>query len=142
MWGLSTPLPLALIEQRIGWFPDCAYLVMEYSPSSSCTDYLKQDDAKSQQVIDELVLTTQQLQLLGLSHGDMKVDNLLYSGERITLLDLDSLRRWRHQQALRRAIAADQQRLLRNWDEATDFHRRLSQQLKRANTIPMTGFTD
>ena len=142
MWGLSTPLPLALIEQRIGWFPDRAYLVMEYSPSSSCTDYLKQDDAKSQQVIDELVLTTQQLQLLGLSHGDMKVDNLLYSEKSITLLDLDSLRRWRHQKTLRRAIAADQQRLLRNWDEAMDFHRRLSQQLKRANTIPMTGFTD
>jgi RIO-like serine/threonine protein kinase len=54
-----------------------------------------------------------------LSHGDMKASNLLLtqSGQ-VELIDLDAMQEHRYEWTFERAFARDQQRFMKNWQNA------------------------
>ncbi len=130
MWGLATPLPLALGELRQGPLRGQAYLISEYSELPSCSDWRAQHlaSAESAQLIAALTAMVAGLQELGLVHGDLKADNLKFDGDQMQLMDLDSLSRYKGRRLLS-AIQADCQRLLKNWQSEPNFSSDLSASL-------------
>jgi len=145
MWGLQTPWPLALVEQRFGPLRGRSYLITEYCPFAGCYDYQQQpaqEDPGGDRLIDALARMVAALQTLGLSHGDLKADNLKFDGRSLQLLDLDSLTRWRSTRRLDSATRHDCQRLLRNWADDPVFTEKLQSQLTEQLTGAnrLTGF--
>ena len=142
MWGLQTPLPLALVEHKSGSISGTAYLICEYSALTDCKAYWRchQDSGLLAQALAQMIAG---LQALGLSHGDMKADNIKFNGERLELLDLDSLKRWNSRSRLLRAIAQDVERLLRNWADAPAYVAQLQADIGLAlgNLKQPFGFT-
>jgi len=145
MWGVRTPLPLAMVEQRFGPLRGRSYLVCEYTDMPGCSEYQyhpADDDPNGERLIKALAGTVAALKSLGLSHGDLKADNLKFDGQSLLLLDLDSLVRLRSRRQLHRSTRGDCQRLLRNWVEDTAFADRLKAELDSRDTgfSAHTGF--
>ena len=143
MWGLSTPLPLAVIEQQRGPLSGRAYLICDYSETTDCSWYW-QHHQESWSLRNRLANTIGSLQALGLSHGDMKANNIKFNGERVELLDLDSLRRWKSKVGHGRAIAADVRRLVANWADTPAYAKQLGSDIAAAlaKQLAQPGFTE
>ena len=147
MWRLMTPLPLALVEQRFGPLRGGCYLITEYSELAGCDDYRHEavtGDARRQSLAGALSKMVTVLNTLGLSHGDLKVDNLKFDGQSIHLLDLDSLTRWRSTWQLERATRSDCERLICNWQDDSAFTEQLKTELEKqlAGSSGQTGFVN
>ena len=129
MWGLQTPLPLALVENKRGLISGAAYLICEYSALTDCKVYWQRHQ-ESDLLGRGLAQMIAGLQVLNLSHGDLKADNIKFNGEKLELLDLDSLRRWNNHSRLLRAIARDVERLCRNWADTPTFMTQLQAEIR------------
>ncbi|MEL0082013.1 MAG: lipopolysaccharide kinase InaA family protein, partial [Gammaproteobacteria bacterium] len=145
MWGLATPLPLALVEHRFGPLKGKSYLICEYSSLVDCGEYPQSqpgENGEEQTLIRALGTTVAALKILGVSHGDLKASNLKFNGNFLQLLDLDSVTRWRSKRRLEQAIQRDCQRLLRNWEDAPQFVQQLAHGLEAHLIRPgeLTGF--
>ena len=113
--GIATPLPVAVLERRWGPLRSTAYLLTEYVEGVPLTAAL--DDASVwSRVARELRLLFDALAVLRRSHGDCKASNFLCDAQRVWTLDLDGMRRRFGALRMRRALARDRARLLRNFD--------------------------
>lgn len=117
-FGVATPAGIAAWEERRGWLRGRAFLLTEYVDGMDLAAWVRLHGVADMPawLARDLRLLFEALWCLGLSHGDLKASNLIVSGERLWLLDLDSMRRHRSEVALKRAIARDRRRLLGNWD--------------------------
>lgn len=114
-YGIETPRPLALIEERAGPLRGRAFLITEHCPGSNLLDSLDaaEEPTPTQQLaLNRLFATLHQLQI---THGDLKATNLLWQTGRIVLIDLDALVEHRSATAFARAWRRDRARLVRNW---------------------------
>jgi tRNA A-37 threonylcarbamoyl transferase component Bud32 len=117
--GIATPLPLALIEERLGPLRRRAWLIADLCPGVSLADHLSAEcepPAAEALAIASLFATLHRLRI---SHGDLKATNLLWHAGRIWLIDLDATTQHRSEAAYRQAWRRDRARLLRNWPEAS-----------------------
>ena len=108
--GLATPRPLALIEQRFGPLRGRAWLVVEHCAGQNLVDC-----PPSATTIETVREQFAQLAAARISHGDMKATNLIWQGDRICLIDLDSMQQHESEASYRRAWQRDRSRFLRNW---------------------------
>lgn len=117
LWGVSTPRPLALVEERVGCLRGRAFYVSEYVRGEPLATALPAADPPSRRLLlQNLCALLNTLARLRLSHGDLKATNLLVDNEnKLMLLDLDALRRHRRRDACFRALARDVARLRANW---------------------------
>jgi tRNA A-37 threonylcarbamoyl transferase component Bud32 len=124
--GINTAKPIALIEKRIGPFQLKSYLITEYLEGILLTDYVVSLENKNQTVPDWLdQQLTQMLTGLwraGISHGDFKATNFLVVGEKLILIDLDSMQMHTQDKTLQDAIKKDIKRFLKNWGGDTQLH--------------------
>ncbi|PKO34137.1 MAG: hypothetical protein CVU34_08970 [Betaproteobacteria bacterium HGW-Betaproteobacteria-7] len=114
-YGIATPRPLALIEERAGPLRGRAFLIAEHCPGINLLDDLdpaREPEAELQQALCSLFRTLHQLRI---SHGDLKATNLLWHDGEIVLIDLDALVEHRSASTFARAWRRDRARLLRNW---------------------------
>ena len=114
-YGIATPQPLALIEERLGPLRGRAFLVTEHCPGRNLRDSLSPGDEpapEQQAAILELFRT---LCALRITHGDLKASNLLWHDGRVVLIDLDAMVQHRLESAFVRDWRSDRLRLLRNW---------------------------
>lgn len=118
--GVATPRPVALIESRWGPLRGVAWLMMEQVAGPNSRDYLADagtSDAARQQHLQDLLQLCLRLYRARLSHGDMKLSNVIVNEGQPVLIDLDAMR-WHHAgSGFERAFRRDMQRLLRNFDE-------------------------
>jgi len=116
--GVATPAGIAAWEERRGWLRGRAFLLNDYVDGVDLGAWVRVHGAAQMPdwLARDLRLLFEALWCLGVSHGDLKASNLIVSGDRLWLLDLDSMRRHRSSTGLERAIARDRRRLLRNWD--------------------------
>lgn len=131
-FGIPTPRPLALIEERCGPLRRRAWLICEYCPGPSLLSHLSADcepPADEAKAIRELFLALCRHRI---SHGDLKATNLLWDGERVLLIDLDGVVQHRSAAAHARAWRRDRARLLRNWPSGCALQRWLDAQLPAA----------
>lgn len=114
-YGIATPRPLALIEERTGPLRGRAFLIAEHCPGDNllaCLDPAQLPPPELQQALCQLFVTLHRLQI---SHGDLKATNLLWHAGEIELIDLDALVQHRSASSFARAWRRDRARLLRNW---------------------------
>lgn len=138
LWGLPTPRPVALLENRFGCLRARAWYVSEYVPGEPLGAALAAaDPARREALLDRLCALLMDLKRLNLSHGDLKATNLLVDQENnLMLLDLDALRRHRRRAAFERAFARDLARLRANWADQPALLAELDQALTDAGLAP------
>ncbi|MFB4392339.1 MULTISPECIES: lipopolysaccharide kinase InaA family protein [unclassified Pseudomonas] len=132
--GISTPRPLAVLEQRVMGLRSKAYLVTEHADGpdlkASFAPYVDNGEAPEAQV-QALVRLMQRLIQARISHGDFKGHNLLWQDGDWSLIDLDAMYQHATQLSFAPAYARDRARLLRNWPSGSALHQRLDQLLPR-----------
>lgn len=127
-YGMLTPQPLLMYEQRYCGLRGRAYFVSAYSPWPDALTFFRQctDSAMRERVIHQLVTLCYQWYLLKVSHGDMKASNLQVTDQgEIVVIDLDSMQQHRRTQMALRAHAKDIRRLLQNWQADTSLYNAL-----------------
>ncbi|MCP5267983.1 MAG: hypothetical protein H6943_02975 [Zoogloeaceae bacterium] len=115
LFGIATPLPLALVEERFGPLRRRAWLVNEYCPGESLAVHLSPDAVPPTAEAQAIASLFSTLHRLRISHGDLKATNLLWHAGQVWLIDLDACTQHRSDDAYRKAWRRDRARLLRNW---------------------------
>ncbi len=138
LWGLPTPRPVALLESRFGCLRGRAWYVSEYVPGEPLGAALAAaDPGRRAALLNQLCAQLTDLQRLNLSHGDLKATNLLVDQDnKLMLLDLDALRRYRRRPAFERAFARDLARLRANWTDQPALLAELDRALTDAGLAP------
>lgn len=115
--GITTPRPLALIERRLGPLRGHAWLVTEYCPGENLAIRLAPhlDASPPAAELAAVCNLFKQLTAACVSHGDLKATNLLWDGDRLSLIDLDAMRQHKGADSFARAWRKDRARFLRNW---------------------------
>lgn len=129
LFGIATPAPLALIEERYGMLRGRAWLITEYCAGPDLLAHLSPDAEPPPAEAAALRLLFATLHRERISHGDLKATNLLWDGGEIKLIDLDAMRQHRSFAGHIRGWGRDRQRLLRNWPETSVLYRWLDENL-------------
>lgn len=137
--GIATPRPLALIERRFGplqTLRGTAWLIVEHCDGESLAQRFPRDENTDPLITDfsAIVDLFKQLASARISHGDLKATNLLWCGNRLSLIDLDAMRQHTTDASYQRAWRKDRARLLRNWSHDSALGRVLDQSLPVAQS--------
>lgn len=123
-FGIQTPEPIALIEQRGFPVKGKAYFLSEYIKAPDVANFFL--DVKESEVRDEsfkeIAKLFYRLYLLKLSHGDMKSTNVLMFDKRPMLIDLDSMKQHRYQYFALKSHIKDLRRFMQNWKDNTSLY--------------------
>lgn len=132
--GISTPKPLAVIENRWCWLRGRAWLITEYAAGQDIIARFQPYLTGSPPEEELLALDRLFAALLRerISHGDLKGHNLFWDNGRWLLIDLDAVRQHRSLARFARAYARDRARFLRNWPADSALYRLLDQRLPQA----------
>lgn len=145
-FGIATPKPVALIEQRSFGFSRfglkgkayflSAYVdapdVADYFAQLSATESMEAERAKTTraEAVTALAELFYRLYLLKLSHGDMKFSNIKMLDTRPMLIDLDSMRQHHCQYSALKAHVKDLRRFMQNWKDDTSLYNAFLQAFK------------
>ena len=115
MLDISTPKPLAYIEQRKGFLIWKSYLATQYIEGQKLYDFLKDDNVTQEQ----RSTTTQQVKNMldklakyRITHGDLKHSNILVTKTGPVLTDLDGMKVHRWHWMCKARQAKDLERLM------------------------------
>jgi len=131
-YGIATPRPLAVIEERLGPLRGRAFLVSEHCPGASLLDVLDAGQVPDPALAAALLELFGQLHALRISHGDLKASNLLWDAGRVVLIDLDAMRQHTSPAGFARAWQRDRARFLRNWPAGSPLREWLDRSLPGA----------
>lgn len=131
-YGIATPQPLAMIEERLGPLRGRAFLITDYCPGSNLLAALAPDSEPASAQQQAIVRLFNTLQARRITHGDLKASNLLWQAGEVVLIDLDAMLQHRSESAFRRSWQRDRRRLLRNWPSDSVLGRWLDQALPPA----------
>ena len=131
-FGVATPEPLALVEERIGPLRRRAFLICVYCPGRNLLELLSPDREPDDDVARAIVSLFSSLHALRISHGDLKATNLLFHDGKVFVIDLDAVQQHSSPHTYARAWARDRERLLRNWPASCALHRWLDDHLPPA----------
>lgn len=131
-YGIATPRPLAVIEERLGPLRGRAFLVTEYCPGGNLLDLLDADHLPEPAVASALLALFGELHALRITHGDLKASNLLWDAGRVVLIDLDAMCQHASPAGFARAWRRDRARFLRNWPAGSPLRVWLEQSLPEA----------
>ncbi|AKU10407.1 hypothetical protein AzCIB_0502 [Azoarcus sp. CIB] len=129
LFGIPTPKPLALIEERWGPLRARAWLVTEYCGGPDMRAHLEPDAAPAPAEAASLKTLFDTLYRERISHGDLKATNLLWDGNKSLLIDLDAAHQHATIAGFHRAWRRDRARFLRNWPADSPLHRWLDAML-------------
>jgi tRNA A-37 threonylcarbamoyl transferase component Bud32 len=117
--GISTAKPVAFIEKSFLGLRNKSYFVMEYIAGDHAGEYFahhQANDEASMQVAQRIASMFKSLAELQITHGDLKITNILIHHERPVLIDLDGMREYSKPQTFKRAFKKEMQRFMKNWD--------------------------
>jgi len=120
--GIATPKPIAIIEQLTGVIKRESYLVIEYLEGEDLLALLNTHPEKIYDVAEKIHSLFKVLYTIHTAHGDMKATNLWMAQQQIELLDLDGMRQYSNEYALKKALVKDKKRFLKNWQQHESFH--------------------
>jgi tRNA A-37 threonylcarbamoyl transferase component Bud32 len=114
--GLTTPQPIALVEERLGPLRGRAFYLCDYVAGDSLKSALQAAaPGQRQQLVDEFAAIVDHYYRAGISHGDMKADNFIVTPAGITVIDLDPMQYHRDKTTLESALKRDMRRFLQNF---------------------------
>jgi tRNA A-37 threonylcarbamoyl transferase component Bud32 len=132
MFGTKTAAPIAFIEERYVGLPIRSYYITEYVSNINADDYFtnhfRQED-KIAIMVDRIARLLNSLTKLAISHGDLKITNILIDeNEQPVLIDLDGAKEHSSVFSLARARKKEIARFLKNFLEKPS----IQQQFKQA----------
>lgn len=117
LFGIPTPKPIAFMDTGFFGFKGVSYLLMEYIDAPHIGNYLA--DCSTEQLtstVAQVMVLLTNLAKLRLTHGDLKMTNILISKEGPLLIDLDGMVLHQSIHSLERSFKKEFQRLLENWE--------------------------
>ncbi len=135
--GIKTPEPIAIIEQRFGWFRHKAFYISRYDPAvDALTKYSETDKVTDEHLEDfEQLFTT--MVYSQLSHGDLKANNILLTENGLSVIDLDAMQIHANPQRFKKAFSRDLKRFMKNWPAKSNTHKQFEQLLNRLPKQPV-----
>jgi tRNA A-37 threonylcarbamoyl transferase component Bud32 len=118
-YGVPTPAPVALMEQRRGLFPT-AYLLTEQVQAVSAREWFRDQNISMEDkngMAEQIAKILHAMRQQSIVHGDLKATNILIAEEKPLIIDLDAMRRIPSDSEFRSAWATDIERFLKNWDD-------------------------
>ena len=115
--GIAVAKPIAMLERRAAFLKADSFFISEYINGVEILDWLPKQETSMRSTVKEQV--TEIFNIFAknrLSHGDMKATNLLWSGQKIALIDLDVAKQHSNSILFARAHARDKRRFKRNGD--------------------------
>ena len=128
-YGIATPEPLALVEERFGPLRRRAFLVNAFCPGRDLLEILSADAEPPVEIAAALLTLFGTLHALRISHGDLKATNLLWHDGQVVLIDLDAMTQHRSSRTHAQAWQRDRARFLRNWPAGSPLVRWLDARL-------------
>ncbi|OUS24035.1 hypothetical protein A9Q99_26175 [Gammaproteobacteria bacterium 45_16_T64] len=118
-YGIKTPEPIAMVEQRLGPIRRHAYYVSEFIDGTMLIDYFNDDTPESQiqQIVSRMIEVFRLFKLGNITHGDTKATNFMVVKNNVYVIDLDSVRFHTSPRTFQKTFKKDVLRFLRNWDD-------------------------
>jgi tRNA A-37 threonylcarbamoyl transferase component Bud32 len=116
--GIDSARPLALLEQRVGWFAGVSYVVMPDIGDRDLGQVLSTEPESFNEIADQVIELLVKLGAANICHGDMKATNFVqqqYTDDhnvratRIVLIDVDAVSEG--------SLDKDKARFLANWQD-------------------------
>jgi len=114
---IPTARPIALLEQRVGWFAGVSYLVMPDCGERDLAGVLAQSPEEFDELAPQAAALLNKLRGAGLRHGDLKATNFVVSEKGLVLIDYDALTTGDSSKDMERFVAnwADDSELSARW---------------------------
>jgi tRNA A-37 threonylcarbamoyl transferase component Bud32 len=121
LFGISTPKPIACIENRFLGLRGKSYFVMDYVEGQHLGKHLANNKNFSE-TAKHVVMLLNNLSELQITHGDLKMTNILISNHGPYLIDLDGMTEHTSQSSFKRAYKQELIRFMQNWKNSPDIH--------------------
>lgn len=118
LFGIRTPKPIAFIEKRFFGLRGTSYLLMEYVPAEHAGEYFSsaQHDAASHLAVAQKITDLiKNLADIRITHGDLKMTNILIANQNPVLIDLDGVESHYTSHSLHQAFQKEVKRFMENW---------------------------
>lgn len=119
MYGIATPVPLAMLERRWGPLRSSAYFVAQEVQAPDALQYFADIKVPQHDKIaaaEQIAQLLAKLHRLGIVHGDLKANNIkIMPGSQPMLLDLDALKESGCKWLAERGHCRDLKRWMCNW---------------------------
>lgn len=116
--GIPTAKPIAFIEKHFFGLRHKSYFIMEYVDGKHIGDYFSRyraEESAYSLMAKRVINLIDSLSELNLTHGDLKMTNIIISQNRPVLIDLDGMQSHRTTGSLHRAIQKELKRFMENW---------------------------
>ena len=117
-YGIPTPEPVAVIEKRWGALRKEAYFVTKLISGETGDLYFNSDNNtidEKRSMAESTVKLLKNIHGLNISHGDLKITNIMISDLHPVIIDLDSMKQHWNQFLFNKAKKRDIKRFLKNW---------------------------
>jgi len=117
-FGVPTAKPVAYIENHILGLRGKSYFLMEYIEGINIGDYFaaySQEDEHYKQMARSILALFDSLAEIRVTHGDLKMTNILVENGKPYLIDLDGVSEHRTHLSLRLSFKNEIKRFMQNW---------------------------
>lgn len=133
LFGINTAKPVAFIDRRFLGFRGSSYYISEYISGGNVSEYLhsERNNDSISYVIKQIVTMLKALPSIEVTHGDLKITNLLMNtSQQPTLIDLDGSVEHASLSGLKRAWKKDIKRFLKNFKQQPELLERFRMAFK------------
>ncbi len=119
-YGIPTPEPVAIIEKRWGPLRKEAYFVTILISGETGDLYFNSDSNtidEKRSMAKSTVELLKSIHELNISHGDLKITNIMISESKPVIIDLDSMKQHSNKYFFNKAKTRDIKRFLKNWQD-------------------------
>lgn len=119
MLGIDTPHAYVMIEERLlWWFRRRAWFLSEHIKGTNLLELAQQDHAEERipaNFVDKFKHLLSVFRDYRISHGDMKASNFILQDDKLYVLDLDAMQRYKSKDAFINLMQKDRERFSQNW---------------------------
>jgi tRNA A-37 threonylcarbamoyl transferase component Bud32 len=118
LMGIATVKPVALVEKRFLGFRGKSYLIMEYINGEHSGEYFSgtvRDTEAAATTANKIILLFENLAKLRITHGDLKMTNILFENDTPVLIDLDGMCEHNMVLGFKHTFHKEIKRFMQNW---------------------------
>jgi len=123
--GINTAKPMMMFERRVfRWIPRESYLLCEIIEGNTVAEIIEDESIDPNQksaVISSFRDLFSAMAVCRISHGDLKATNFIFTEEKLTVLDLDAMKRHKDRMSFRKSFQKDVNRFINNWAGEKEF---------------------
>ncbi|MCC2666938.1 MAG: kdkA [Gammaproteobacteria bacterium] len=126
LFGISTAKPVAYIENHFLGLRGTSYFIMEYIAGQNMGEFFSTSPGHSKGTLEiarRILDVFYYLGKLKITHGDLKMTNILLENEKPVLIDLDGMREHKTLLGFKRAFQKEIKRFMRNWEKESTIYK-------------------